>query len=216
MGDFETRSTSSDKDGSAEPEAANDLRLVRASLQQHVPSVDELLQRLQVIPRVLRVQNRRLGGPLGEHALEDLAQDVFVVIWRKRDVYDGRRPLEAWVYRICMYQLMNAVRRGARRSTIELHPTHLETEPTEGVDYEELQQVLEKLPSDAASTVHLKHFEALTFDEIAGRLSIPSATAKTRYYRGMRELRRLLEERRQATDDPVPLPGLPGDEEGGA
>ena len=63
------------------------------------------------------------------------------------------------------------------------------------IDLEPVYAGLESLEEDEAAVVRLKHFEDLTFERLAEVLGIPTNTAKTRYYRGMRKLRRRLAER---------------------
>lgn len=197
------RTLDGDRDGrEEEPLYGADLQLIRDALNRSAPHVDELLHRLRLVPRILRAQNARLGSPLNEHALDDLAQDVFVVIWRKLDRYDGRRPFEAWAYRICLYELMNGVRRQGRRTMAEVHPDvpDRQGEVSHGA-YEEVHRGLETLPEPELAVVQLKHFEELTFEEVGQRLGISSNTAKTRYYRGMSRLEAFLRERRKRSEE---------------
>ena len=51
---------------------------------------------------------------------------------------------------------------------------------------------LERLGGVEAETIRIKHFEGLTFEAVGVRLGIPTNTAKTRYYRGMLRLEKLL------------------------
>ncbi len=54
---------------------------------------------------------RRLGAR--DRDLEDLAHDVFVVVYRKLDAYDPRRPLRPWLFGIC-FRVVSDYRRRAR------------------------------------------------------------------------------------------------------
>lgn len=55
--------------------------------------------------------------------------------------------------------------------------------------HELLATAMDKLPDEERAVVALKHFDGLTFELIAARLSIPVGTSKSRYYRGLRLLR---------------------------
>lgn len=176
----------------------SDLSLAQAAQNGSAPHVDELLDRLRLVPRILRAQNARLGKPMNEAALDDIAQDVFLIIWSKLDAYDGARPFEAWAYRICRYELMNGIRRQHRHAMAEVHPDVPEGEARATPwDYEEVHLGLETLPRTEASVVRLKHFEELTFEQIGARLAISGNTAKTRYYRGLARLEEFLGERQR-------------------
>ncbi len=177
-----------------------DLQLIERAQQGKAADVDELLRRLRLIPRILRAQNARLGAPVREQSLDDLAQDVFLIIWRKLESYDGQRPFEAWAYRICRYELMNCIRRQGRHAMAEVHPDVPEPEPSSSPSYEDVHRGIETLPNAEAAVVRLKHFEGMTFDEVGRRMNISSNTAKTRYYRGMSQLEAFLRERRSQHD----------------
>ena len=178
-----------------------DLVLVAAALRGASPAIEQLVLRLRCVPRILGAWNQRLGRPLDEHDLADLAQDVTVIILQKLDDYAGRAPFEAWIYRICRLELMNGVRRKRRARTrngaqvedlAELIAGEDGSAATAGSDAELLHAALERVGGVEAETIRIKHFEGLTFEEIGARLAIPANTAKTRYYRGMVKLEKAL------------------------
>jgi RNA polymerase sigma-70 factor (ECF subfamily) len=180
------------------PESQPDRDLVRAALAVEIPAIEQLALRLRCIPRILGAWNQRLGRPLDEHDLADLTQDVTVIILQKLDEYAGRAPLEAWIYRICRLELMNGVRRKRRTRVRQASLTDNADEgaladvQSEAVDVEVLHAGLERVGGVEAEAIRTKHFEGLTFEEIGERLAIPVNTAKTRYYRGMVKLEKLV------------------------
>ncbi len=173
-----------------------DRALVDASLRGVAAAIEQLAQRLRCVPRILGAWNYRLGRPLDEHDLADLAQDVTVIILQKLDEYAGRAPFEAWAYRICRLELLNGVRRKDRsRRTSELDLKDVPSADDAGAnpfDPQLLHGALERLGGVEAETIRIKHFEGLTFEAVGVRLGIPTNTAKTRYYRGMLRLEKLL------------------------
>jgi RNA polymerase sigma-70 factor (ECF subfamily) len=52
-----------------------------------------------------------------------------------------------------------------------------------------LNQALDELPPDQRAVLHLKLWEGLTFEQIAGALEIPPNTAASRYRYGLDKLR---------------------------
>jgi RNA polymerase sigma-70 factor (ECF subfamily) len=180
------------------PPFESDRRLTREAQNGSSQATDELLDRLKQIPRILRAQNTHFGNVIKRHDLDDLAQDVFIVIWRKLESYDGRRSFEAWAYGVCRFELLNTIRRQVRNEMSEFHHDLPDRSRAPGLDFEEVHRGLDTLPPEEFSVVHLKHFDGLTFDEVGLRLTIPSNTAKTRYYRGMKKLQEYLRERRAA------------------
>ncbi|MFG0315838.1 MAG: RNA polymerase sigma factor [Planctomycetota bacterium JB042] len=173
----------------------DDLALARAVRAREPVALERFVHRMGCVPRMLRRQNGRLGGPLDGDDVDDLAQDVLVVIWRKLAHFEGRSTLETWVYRICRLELMNGIRRKRRRPDLM---DDAERTPDEGVaepedDAEAALRGLERLGPPASDVIRWKHFEALTFEEIALRLGVSPNTAKTWYYRGICRLRDRLE-----------------------
>lgn len=143
---------------------------------------------------MLVAQNAGLGRALTEHELEDLEQDVLMVLWRKLDRFDGTSTLETWVYRTARFELLNGLRR-KRKQPLAMDERDLLL-PDDGFDpaehAEEALRALDRLGPPADEIVRLKHFEQLTFEEIADRHGESPNTIKTRYYRALVRLRALL------------------------
>ncbi len=184
-------------------ERARDLALARAALEGGSDARRELARRLRCVPRMLAVLNRRRGGRLSTHDLEDLSQEVTIVILRKLGTFAGQATLEGWVHRICFLELQNHLR-SAARGTEAIHPDRDWTEEDvpdrapDPAEYELVERSLAELGTPEADAVRLKHYEQLTFDEIAAVLDISPNTAKSRYYRGIAWLQRHLQARVEA------------------
>jgi RNA polymerase sigma-70 factor (ECF subfamily) len=56
------------------------------------------------------------------------------------------------------------------------------------LDYGVLHEALARLDPLEADVIRLKHFDDLTFETISALRGISANTAKTRYYRGIRNL----------------------------
>ncbi len=152
-----------------------------------------LVRRLACLPRILEALSARLGRPLDEQELEDLGQETLVLAWRKLATFTGEARLETWSYGLARLELMNAIRRKRRRPDFQAEsadhePADVEPAAAPGHDREFLLAAVARLDPGEGETVRLKHFEDLTFEEIAARLGITSSTAKTRYYRGLARL----------------------------
>jgi len=175
-----------------------DFAFVRRALAGEPEAVDGFVRRMSCVPSILASQNSRLGRPLSPVEIQDLAQDTLLTVWKKLDTFAGLSGLETWVFRICCLELLNSLRRQRRRpraATLDeglVATEELEQQRRSLLEYEHVHRGLERVEAPEADVIRLKHFDGLTFDEIAVRLAIPVNTSKTRYYRGMKKLHELL------------------------
>ena len=177
---------------------AGDVDLVRKLLEEDDAARREFEQRICCVPRILRSRNARLGNPLTDQELPVLVQDTLAVIWRKLPEFEGRAALETWIYRICTFELMNAIRR--KRRAVHLHggaESHgdLEWIPSRSEElpyrlrFEDLYRGLSRIPSKDERILRLKHYDGKTFEEIAGELGLTASGVKHHYYRALKLLR---------------------------
>jgi RNA polymerase sigma-70 factor (ECF subfamily) len=147
---------------------------------------------------MLAALNARFGRPLGAHDLEDLTQDVLVALWRALPGFAGLASLESWAFRAVHRALVARLHRGPAMQTVadsERVEREVLVEPSAD---EAVFQALERVEPQARRVIELKHFEELTFEEIGGALSVSPNTAKSWYYRSIKELKRMLERSRRS------------------
>jgi RNA polymerase sigma-70 factor (ECF subfamily) len=150
---------------------------------------------MKCVPSILANRNARFGSPLGSDELADLVQDTLAAVWAKLGTFAGESALESWVYPFCVNFLMNAIRTKQRR------PDHLvlESRPDLATQVLEVEQVyqraellyrhLQRLEQSQERVIRLRHFDSLSFEEIAARLVMPVSSAKALYRRGLERLR---------------------------
>jgi RNA polymerase sigma-70 factor (ECF subfamily) len=172
-----------------------DHALVTAALAGDAASGQVFLARMACAAVFLNVQNRRFGAPFSREELCDLAQDAIAIVWGKLGTYEGRGPLEAWVYRICALEFMNALRRHTRRrgssTDVHEHDPAAEAAPDAyaSLDLVPLRGALVELSRPEQEVVRMRHFEELSYLEIAAALALPLNTVKSHYHRALLRLR---------------------------
>lgn len=174
---------------SESPEQVREL-LDRASAGD-AQARDDLGRRLAVVPRLLATIHRRQRGRLSAQDLEDAAQEVVELVWRKHRLFQGVGSFDAWLYRFCTLTYRYHVRRSTRGRAApndDLSEYVSKQEDNE-IDVERLESALRALGPPSDEVVRLKHEANLSFEEIGARLSIPVGTAKSRYYEGIKWLR---------------------------
>lgn len=180
------------------PVGQQDLEIVRGVLAGRAQSLEQFVERMRCVPRILAAQNAQLGRPLDDHDLADLTQDVLVLVWKKLPEYEGRSELAGWVYRFCVLQSMNAARRKTRHRHKEFDETLSRSTGQEApLEHEEVHAGLARVPAEEAEIIRLKHFENLSLDAVAKRLGQPTSSIKSRYYRGIERLSAFLHNRRK-------------------
>lgn len=179
--------------------ADSDLALVHRVLAGSHGALPLLAERLRCVARTAQLLDQKQGYPLGSEGLGDLTQDVLVLTWRKLGEFEGLSTLEGWIYGICLLEHQNAVRRKRRlREEAQVLAAHSRARPAAALDpdpwaFEEVHAALRRIGRGEARIIRLKHFEGHSFEEIARALGLSPNTVKARYYRGLGELRPLLE-----------------------
>lgn len=142
---------------------------------------------------------RRLGVPVEQ--LEDAAHDVFSVVHRRRDTWDGHCRIETWLFGIVRRIASHHRRREARhRRRVEAFARHTSPPPpaeTSLAQRDALRRVesfLAELDPSKREVFVLAHIEQMTGREIAEALSINPNTASARLRAARAELRRFADE----------------------
>jgi RNA polymerase sigma-70 factor, ECF subfamily len=191
------------------PVPHDDLDLVRRALEGDGEAVERVVERMRCAYRALAQGNRRLGLPFAPDELEDLAQDVAIAVWGKLGDYRGLSSLEGWICRFAYLELIYRLRRRDRMpralddARARLEMAREDDSASAHDDAEELYPALEAIDPEQGEVIRLKHFDDLTFPQIAERLGASANTAKTRYYRGLQRLREILLRGRRRTGKDV-------------
>ena len=145
---------------------------------------------------------RRLGA--GRAEAEDLAQEVFLKLFRQAPTYDPRGAFEAFAMRIARNAWIDRRRRRAARprteTALELEPAGPAADPGAGAtareEAERLRRALAQLSESHALAFELGVVQGRPYAEIAAELGIPVGTVKSRVHHAVRRLRAALEEER--------------------
>jgi RNA polymerase sigma-70 factor, ECF subfamily len=140
---------------------------------------------------------------LGDRSLaEELAQEVFLKVWRSSGTFDSARgSFSTWLYRVTRSVALDLYRKRARRirqvSDGQLHIAAVRDTsagPQEIADESWLSwrvsRALEMLDAPHREVIELAHFEDLTQREISERTGVPLGTVKTRTASAYKSLRK--------------------------
>jgi len=156
---------------------------------------------------------RRLLGPAA--AIEDLAQEAFLRLYRAKDRYQPRGKLGTFLYRIVYNLALNRLRDGKRRREVAL-PSSAEGEridledagteaPWEDSDRrswaQRIEEALERLPENQRAALVLQHYDGLDLEQIGEVLGISPKATKSLLHRARTKLREILTPYREAEHD---------------
>jgi RNA polymerase sigma-70 factor (ECF subfamily) len=132
---------------------------------------------------------------------EDVAQDVFLEVWRKAPSFDDARgSAKTWILTIAHRRAVDAVRRNESQKKYDgqaLVDDVTREEPLEGLiqaeEHGAVRDCLETLTALQLESVRLAYFNGYTYPEVATLLHKPLPTIKTRMRDGLIRLRDCLE-----------------------
>ena len=142
---------------------------------------------------------RRLGA--APHEVEDLAQDLFIILYRNWDALDTSRPLRPYLFAIA-FRIVRAQRRRRVREVLSLNfgVNDDALDPEDSLQSKRSVQLLlaalETVPITRRAVVIMHDLDEIPIADIARHLSITRFGAYARLRKGRRELaaavRRLL------------------------
>ena len=157
-----------------------DERALRALWSQHAPHIDAVVRRLA-------------GDP---DLAEDIAQEVWIQIFRALPSYRGESQFGTWAHRIAVNRTLSALRRTRRLTKIETDIEEETVSVEHGGEQAMLRSVIDAAAaklSPGARTVFLMHdVEGYTHEEIATELGITPGGSKSQLFKARAKLRRLL------------------------
>lgn len=186
-----------------------DARLMLAVQAEDPLAFEQLMQRNQA--RVAAFLRRFVG----EQAVEDLTQEVFMRVYRHRATYRHEARFTTWLYRVAHNVAFNALRSKNRRpealfSSVQKHfvsgTTALGFEesvlgktdatPTKQIAKVELQQIVrdavEKLPPRQREATILSRFNGMSYSEIAAVMNMTPQAVKSLLCRARLNLKDIL------------------------
>ena len=154
-----------------------------------------------------------------EEDARDVCQETFLRAFRALKGFKGQAKFSSWLYRIALNLCRDWIRR--ERRTAMVTPLDADTEPAslngpvetaeELMVRRDLGRVIIRammvLSEEQRTTIVLKEYHGLTFQEIADLQGCPLSTVKTRLYQGLSVLRRQLQ--RSGVQGPARIVGLP-------
>jgi len=160
---------------------SGDQAAMRALWTRHAPHIDVVV--------------RRLVGH-DQDLAADVAQEVWIQIFRALPSFRGDAQFGTWAHRIAVNRTLNALRRTKRMAAMEVDVddecASVEPEAERALLAASIEEAANKL-SPGARTVFLLHdVEGFTHEEIATELGITAGGSKSQLFKARAKLRVLL------------------------
>src|SRR5438132_1402600 len=189
----------------ADPEAparseddAEDIRLMRLVAEGDTTAFEKLVERHQAL--VAGTVARMLSS---NSDVEDIAQQVFIRVWKSARRYVPRAKFTTWLLKITRNLVFNEMRRTKRRAHVPLQPEagaedpplkdDLNLAPDVSLLETELQQTIEEailqLPETQRMALVLRRYEQLSYEQIGEVLDLSVPAVKSVLFRARSELR---------------------------
>jgi len=164
-----------------------DLEWIERFKQGDLQAFERLFQKYQTY--VYNVGYSVLGN--AEDA-GDLVQETFLCVYRSIHTFNRKSFFSTWLYKIAYNQAITLLRK--RRSHVSLddiQESGFEPHDAESVEsiveardwQDQIQKVLNRLPPDYRIVLSLRHFQDLSYEEIAQVVGASVAAVKIRLHR---------------------------------
>jgi RNA polymerase sigma-70 factor (ECF subfamily) len=160
---------------------------------------------------------------LGDRAeAEDLAQEVFITIFKSIDGFRGDSKLSTWMYRVATNHCKNRIKYLGRRAraakkefdevadreaieSASMTTSAQVPRPDDALQGRQVEtfvrRALASLDPEQRELIVLRDIENLTYEEIQDVTSLPAGTVKSRLHRARQALQTLVLEMKKETED---------------
>jgi RNA polymerase sigma-70 factor (ECF subfamily) len=185
----------------SDPDAVLMLRVKRGDRAAFAGLVEKYQQPvLNFIHRTLR----------DETEAEDLAQNVFLQVYKSRSRYRRTAKFSTWLFTIARNLCLNEIRRRSRHPAESIEEAHAENEGQPQRQYEDksqmappekllhgelaqkIEEALAELPENQRSAILLCRQDELSYEEIAEVLDCSLSATKSLIHRGRETLKEKL------------------------
>ncbi len=168
----------------------DDFELVNRAKKNDTSAFEKLYRKY--IGRIYALALRMSGD---SRIAEELSQEIFVRVWQKLDLFEGRSGFYTWLHRLAINFILNEKKSKSRhhRNEISMDEKILEPAVKNNVDLSlDLEKAISYLPEGAREIFILYDIERMQHEEIARLKNITVGASKSQLHRARRILREVL------------------------
>lgn len=142
--------------------------------------------------RVLSTAYRYVGDST---AAEDVAQEVFIKVWRNAKRFKGKSSFSTWLYRIVVNQCLNYREKRKRAQTAPLNESIEAAGLSPDEEYERekknrlVRTAVDELPGRQRMALLLSKFEGRSYAEIAEIMKVSLSSVESLIFRAKQNLK---------------------------
>jgi RNA polymerase sigma-70 factor (ECF subfamily) len=176
--------------------AAQDVAWMRLVAQGDMDAFQSLIETHQA--RVVGTVAKMLGDDVDS---EDIAQQVFIRVWKSASRYQPTAKFTTWLFKITRNLVFNELRRRKRHPVTPLQQEEHFFQPVDTVSMspdaslldselnDAVQLAIDALPETQRMAIVLRRYEEMPYEEIAEVLGISIPAVKSVLFRARAELR---------------------------
>jgi len=162
-----------------------DEKLIELYLKGDARSLDVLIERY--LKMIYRFVYRNIGSLPDA---EDITQEVFLKMWKNLRKFDLNKSFKPWIFQIAKNASIDFLR---KKKTLPLPEFEIADKSHNSLeklsDKNTVALLMERLSYRERVVINMRHNDGLNFREIAKILKEPINTVKSRYRRGIMNLR---------------------------
>ncbi|MBN1154299.1 sigma-70 family RNA polymerase sigma factor [candidate division KSB1 bacterium] len=169
----------------------DDVILVKNCLNGDVKSFEHLIDKYQktIFNMAYRLSNNYDDA-------EDITQSVFIKVYEQMNRYNSKYKFFSWLYRIALNESINHVNQRKKMTELDEDFISKEKSPEDEINDTELgermQDALMEIEPENRILIILRHFEDLSYSEMAYILDISEKKVKSRLFSARQILKNVL------------------------
>lgn len=173
-----------------------DAQMIKEVAQENERTFEQLVKKYEQL--VFNIIYRYIGNRAD---VEDIAQEIFIKVWRYAKSFKGKSKFSTWLYRIVVNQCLNY--RGKHKQKIEslnsimekeIAPESLkcENDSERKSKAEIVRKAIEELPERQRIALVLSKFECMSYKEIAQIMEVSLSSVESLIFRARFSLKQKL------------------------
>jgi RNA polymerase sigma-70 factor (ECF subfamily) len=170
-----------------------DAELAAATAAGDADAFERLVRKYErpVLSTIYRYVGDRAGA-------EDVAQEVFLKVWRRAKSFQGKSSFSTWLYRVVVNECLTFRRRRARTRNVPLDESLVADGPglEESLDGAKkaaaVRAAVDELPGRQRMALILAKFEGRSYREIAEIMKVSTSSVESLIFRARQALKEKL------------------------